>query len=168
MIPRHLVSPAFAVLVLVSLPAAGQTLDTSRHDRSLPIAITADSMEVEQNERRATFIGDVDVEQGDLALRSDKLVVHYREGDDGEDSIHFIEAFGNVFFATPDETAQGDMGAYDVDTGVVTLAGNVVLTNAEAVLRGNQATMNLETGQSLVTGGDDRVNVLFNADADEN
>ena len=168
MIPRRPVRSIFAVLVLASFPAAGQTLDDDGRDGGAPIEIAADRMEVERSAGRAVFIGDVDVERGDMALRADKLVVHYREGDDGGETIHFIEALGNVFLATPDETARGDTGAYDIDAGVVRLAGNVVLTNADTVLRGSEATVNLETGRSLVTGGADRVNVLFDADADDN
>ncbi|MBN34786.1 MAG: lipopolysaccharide transport periplasmic protein LptA [Rhodospirillaceae bacterium] len=155
---------ASAYLMLASAWAQDGILDTSRHDSSLPIEIAADSMEVEQSAQIATFLGAVDVKQGDLTLRSDTLIVHYRDNADANDNaIHLIEVIGNVFFATPNETAQGDSGTYNVDNAVITLIGNVVLTNSDAVMRGDAATMNLETGQSQVTGEGDRVNVLFNA-----
>jgi len=163
---RATLTLAFAMCVAGGAMAQQGILDTSRHDSSLPIAISADSMEVEQSTQTATFLGAVDVKQGDLTLRADTLIVHYRDTQaDSENSIHLIEVIGNVFFATPSETAQGNSGTYDVDTGIISLAGNVILTNADAVLRGDKATMNLETGQSQVTGDNDRVNVLFNADS---
>ncbi len=158
----------WAVLLLATAASAQNNplLDESGHDSSLPIAISADAMEVEQSQRRATFLGAVDARQGEFALRADKLVVHYRDRSQGGDrgSIRLIEAMGDIFLVTPSETAQGDAGSYDVDAGIVTLTGQVVLTNADAVLTGARATMNLATGESRVTGEGGRVNVLFEGD----
>ncbi len=148
------------LILLWACPAQAQVINTSRHDTSLPIAIEADSMEVEQNAQRATFIGAVDAKQGDMTLTSDKLIVYYREKQTAEDStIYLIEVEGNVMFRTSNETAQGDAGEYDVDTGIIRLLGNVILTNGDNLIKGNQAVMNLETGQSEVTGG--RVEGIF-------
>lgn len=152
------------ISLILAAPAFAQVIDTSRHDTSLPIAIAADSMEVEQSAQRATFVGAVDVQQGDMTLTSDRLVVHYRDKQAAEDNtIYLIEVAGNVIFRTPNETAQGDTGEYDVDTGVIRLVGNVVLTSGNNAIRGNAATMNLETGQSEVTSGvtDGRVEGIF-------
>ena len=160
---------SFFGLAILALPALAQDqlLDTSRHDSGLPIEIEADSMEVEQAAQRATFRGAVDVKQGDLTLRADTLIVHYNDGSDGDNSINLIEVEGNVFFATPNETAQGDEGVYDVNAAVIQLIGNVVLTNADAVLRGEQATMSLETGQSVVTGTGERVKMIFETSSED-
>ena len=157
---------AFALLLAPAAPAQDNPLLEGRgHDASLPIAISADAMEIEQSAQRATFMGAVDARQGEIALRAERLVVHYRgEGEGGESSIRLIEATGDVFLVTPGETAQGDAGSYDVDAGIVTLTGQVVLTNADAVLTGHRATMNLATGQSRVTGDGERVNVLFDGE----
>ena len=51
------------------------------HDTSLPIEITADSLEVLRNQQIATFTGNVDAVQGDMVLSADLLRVHYG-GDD--------------------------------------------------------------------------------------
>ena len=160
----------WAVLLLAGAAPAQDNplLDESGHDSSLPIAIAADAMEVEQSQRRATFLGAVDARQGELVLRADKLVVHYRDQPQGDrGSIRLIEAMGDIFLVTPGETAQGDAGSYDVDAGIVTLTGQVVLTNADAVLTGERATMNLATGESRVTGEGGRVNVLFEGDGQD-
>ena len=52
------------------------------YDTSLPIEITADSLEVRQEEQIAVFRGNVDAVQGDLNLRADELTVYYRTGDE--------------------------------------------------------------------------------------
>jgi lipopolysaccharide export system protein LptA len=141
-------------------PSLAQVVDTSRHDTSLPIAISADSMEVEQSAQRAIFVGAVDVKQGEMTLTSDRLIVYYRDKQAEEDNtIYLIEVEGNVEFRTPNETAQGDTGEYDVDTGIIRLLGNVILTSGDNLIKGKEAVMNLETGQSEVTGG--RVEGIF-------
>ncbi len=146
------------LLALLAGPMAAhaqQLIDTSKHDSSQPLEITADALEVDQDNQKATFIGAVDVIQGDMHLNSDKLVVHYRDKEAAEqNAIYRIDVEGNVRFATPTETAEGDNGVYDVDGGTIHLVGNVVLTSGQdAVIRGNELTMNLNTGQSEVSGG---------------
>lgn len=150
----------FGILVLagwlLAAPASAQQLiDTSRHDTSQPLEITADALEVEQQAQRAIFTGAVDVIQGDMRLNSDRLIVYYRDKEAAEqNAIYRIDVEGNVRFATPTETAEGDNGVYDVDGGTIELVGNVVLTSGrEAVIRGNKLIMDLNSGQSEVSGG---------------
>jgi lipopolysaccharide export system protein LptA len=123
-----------------------------QHDSTLPIEITADSLEVMQNQQVATFLGNVDAVQGDLVLTSDQLRVHYRGGSDAAGvtagSIRRIEAMGNVFMSSPEETAQGEFGVYDVDGALLTLEGSVVLTRDENVVRGERLEIDLATGRS--------------------
>jgi lipopolysaccharide export system protein LptA len=157
MIARLLQTGAL-VLAMLAGPASAQAqqfIDTSKHDSSQPLEITADALEVDQENQSATFTGAVDVIQGDMRLTSDKLVVHYRDKEAAEqNAIYRIDVEGNVRFATPTETAQGDSGVYDVDGGVIHMVGNVVLTSGqEAVIRGNELTMDLNSGQSEVSGG---------------
>ena len=138
---------------LASPPAASPARSQSfQHDSKLPIEITADSLEVVQDEQIATFLGNVDAVQGDLVLTSDELRVHYR-GSGGEPgiaagSIRRIEAMGNVFISSPEETAQGEFGVYDVDGALLTLEGSVVLTRDENVVRGERLEIDLVTGRS--------------------
>ena len=143
---------------------------------SAPIEITADTLEVRQNRRIATFTGEVDAVQGDLVLSADQLRVHYRgdaevgQAGPGGTSIRRIEAFGNVFLSSPEETAQGDAGVYEVATRTVTLEGSVVLTKGQNVIRGERLEYNLATGRSQVfaqpkqdqvVGADGRVRAVF-------
>lgn len=152
--------PRLAVLavagwLLAGTAAAQQLIDTSKHDSSQPLEITADALEVEQEAQRATFIGTVEVIQGEMRLYSDRLIVFYRSREAAEqNAIYRIDVEGNVRFTTPTETATGDNGTYDVDGGTIELVGNVVLTSGrDAVIRGNKLTMDLVSGQSEVSGG---------------
>lgn len=141
------------------------------YDTSLPIEISADSLELQQEQQLAVFTGNVDVVQGELNLRADRLVVHYRANAKESNAIRLIEAFGNVFLSSPTEMAQGENGVYNLDTDKIELTGAVQLTRGENVIRGDRLDMDLVTGKSRVTGniagseeidqGSGRVKALF-------
>lgn len=126
-----------------------------------PIEITSDSLEVQQIENKATFVGNVVAIQKDVRLKSDKMIVYYTQSDeknasvgaDKKQSIKKIEVEGNVFLSTPEETASGTRGDYDVVGEEIHLYDNVVLTRGQNTLKGNQLTYNFATGRSVVTGG---------------
>ncbi len=144
-----------------------------------PVEIVADSLVVEQDQRLATFAGNVDAVQGTLRLRSDRLLVYYDSGEGeggqpasaggGGQGIRRLEASGNVSIASPGQTASGDRGIYEVAAGQVTLEGNVVLTRADNVVRGAKLDSNLRTGVSTVSAAqpgasgkpEQRVRALF-------
>ena len=167
----------------VTMPAFGQS---SGHDGSLPIEISADSLEVAQDEQIATFAGNVDAVQGDLVLSADELKVHY--DDDSEavgisagrgNKIRQIDAEGNVIISSPEEIAEGDFGTYDVPAKLVTLLGKVVVTRGANVIRGERLEMDLESGKSRMVGtvtsddqsggetGSGRVKALFTPKHDD-
>ena len=155
-------SPAVPFLALMMIgglfsgPVAGQELD---HDETQPIEISADSLEVAQEERVATFVGNVDAVQGDLVLSAQTLKVHY-EGKDRAvglaagtgGTINQIEASGAVILSSPEETAEGDLGVYDVPARLITLTGDVVLTRGDNVLQGEHLELDLATGKSRMIG----------------
>ena len=139
-----------------------QSLPATAHDSKLPIEITADSLEVKQNEQLAVFRGHVDAKQGKMRLTANEVWVRYRPESDGESqgTISQINATGGVLFSTPNETARGDTGVYDVDDQVITLTGSVVLTRGGNIIRGEKLVLNLATGQSKIESTQ-RVRGLF-------
>jgi lipopolysaccharide export system protein LptA len=145
---------AAAIVAGSAAAISGVHAQSLEHDTSLPIEITADSLEVLRNQQVATFTGNVDAVQGDMVLSADLLRVHYG-GDDasapgpaGAGSIRRIEAEGNVFLSSPRETAQGDAGVYDVASNQVTMEGGVVLTRDDNVVRGQRLEIDLVSGRS--------------------
>ncbi|PHQ71562.1 MAG: lipopolysaccharide transport periplasmic protein LptA [Sneathiella sp.] len=159
-IPPVLTSSIFLVaLLLFSLHTASDAAAQSNgaFDTNLPLEITADSLEIRQDKQTAVFIGKVEVVQGEIRMRSDKLVVFYSDKKSSIEgapaNIRKIDATGNVFLSSPRETAQGDTGTYDVRNKRVDLMGNVVLTQGKNVLRGEKMTLDLITGKSRVDGG---------------
>ncbi len=135
----------------------------SRFDGKQPIEITSDTLQVEQQKKLAVFTGNVVAIQNDVRLKSDKMTVYYTSSDEKKSdekkpaeqkqTIKKIDVEGNVFLATPEETASGARGDYDVAGEEIHLFDNVVLTRGANTLKGNQLTYNFASGHSVVTGG---------------
>lgn len=149
------------VAVALGMGVAGATAQ----DRG-PIEIAADALELDQDAGVAVASGNVTAVQGDVTLTADRLAVAYTPAAGaGPDVIRRLDATGNVTVALPGQTARGDAGSYDVDSGIITLTGSVVLTRGDNVVRGETLVLNLNTGTSRIDGGagdgDGRVRGLF-------
>jgi lipopolysaccharide export system protein LptA len=165
--PRTFSTLLVACMVLATSAAAQGSL--SKHDTKLPIEITSRDLEVRQQEQIAIFTGNVVAQQGDMLLRADRLLVRYTE-DEAQaaaqgNKITRIDAEGNVFLTSPTETAQGRTGVYDVINEVVTLVGDVVVTQADNVIKGERMVLDLATGRSHMQSApgttDGRVKMIF-------
>lgn len=135
-------------------------------NRDQPVKINAASLEVREKDKMATFTGDVHVFNGDTELHCKSLVVFYDEdtassknmkaadpGPGGEHSIKRIEAKGNVVVVQKDQHATGDAAIFNMRENIVTLTGNVVVTRAQDILRGQRLTVDLTNGVSKMDGG---------------
>ncbi|MFW0777237.1 MAG: lipopolysaccharide transport periplasmic protein LptA [Rickettsiales bacterium] len=170
------IAVASVMLVLASMTSslvfAAAPSALSKRGNNEPIEINADTLEVFQEENRAVFTGHVVAIQGDVRLKSEKMNVFYRNTENKEDTqnaIKKIDVSGSVFLSTPDETASGDFGTYDVEHNKIHLNDNVVLTREKNVLKGDKLTYDLTAGKSVISGGakvtnggkKDRVRALF-------
>lgn len=136
-------------------------LSATKHDNRAPIEVTSDTLEVFQQENRAVFTGHVVAIQKDVRLKADTMTVYYRAQEKDAkapkktaapeaNAIKRIEATGNVFLSTPEETASGAKGVYDVEHHEIHLTDNVVLTRGKNVLKGEAVTYNFDTGRSIM------------------
>lgn len=126
-------------------------------DSDEPIRIESDSLEVRDRDHRAIFSGNVVAEQGDTILRTRTLTVFYTgsmeastggPSPDSAQTIERLEAQGKVVVERLDQKATGDWAIFEVDTQMVTLGGDVVLTQGGNVVRGQKLLVNLDTGVS--------------------
>src|SRR5262245_38516328 len=141
-------------------------------NRDKPVQITSNTLEVRDKEKRATFIGNVIVVQGDVTMKSKTLDVFYdQEGNADakpppgampeQQQIRRLEAKGGVVVTQKEETATGDVAIFDTPTNTVMLIGNVVITKGPQVIRGERLTVDLTTSESRVEGGPKGVQALF-------
>jgi lipopolysaccharide export system protein LptA len=191
------ISPLIIVLAAgLIAPCAAYAVKTAKadpkHDRHTPVEVTSDTLEVFQKENRAVFTGHVVAIQGEIRLKSDVMTVHYRKqaepgepkdktksatpGDVQDSAIEKIDADGNVFLSTPQETASGATGTYEPQKHEIHLHDHVVLTRGKNVLKGEHLVYNLDSGQSELIAGNGkpaegktsgRVHALFVPGGDE-
>jgi lipopolysaccharide export system protein LptA len=142
---------AYLLVFWASVAVAAPALDSDK-----PIDISADSLEVRQQEKQAIFSGNVVAKQGNIKMQAAKMLVFY-DGQAGEgdapNSISKIEAEGGVVFVSPSETARGGRAIYDVNKEQIRMIGNVTLTREQSVLKGSALVYSFKTGRSVLTSG---------------
>lgn len=129
---------------------------TVKADPTLPVEVTADTLDVNQADGSAEFRGNVKVGQGEMRLSAERLLVIYAEGGQG---IQRMEAVGNVVLVNGPDAAQADRADYSIDTGVIVMSGDVLLTQGDNALTSEKMTVNLTTGTAQMAG---RVKTILN------
>lgn len=115
--------------------------------------ITArDSLEYWEKKRISVARGEALVVQKDGRLKADVLTAHFRKTAGEDTTLYRVEAFGNVLVTTANGIARGDRGTYDADTGLATLTGSVKITRDNNQLNGEIAEVDLKTGVSRILG----------------
>lgn len=140
-------------LLVIGVCTAQAAAPFAGGDSKAPVEITADSLEVLQQQKKAIFNGNVIATQGKMNLKADKMTVYYSGADTSGKSISKIDVDGNVFLTTGTETARGSSGVYNVVNDFITLNGNVVLTRENNVLKGSKLEYDIKNGRSKLIGG---------------
>lgn len=106
----------------------------------------------------------------DRKIRAEVLVARFRPEKTGGSRVYRVEAFDAVHIVTQSEVITADRAVYILDTGIVTLTGNVKITKDKNQLDGCSAEVNLKTGISKLLAckpgeGNARVRGLLVPDA---
>jgi len=157
-----------AASALAQVQQQGSVSALKGHNSNAPVDVTADRIEVQDRADRALFVGNVHATQAELTLDTERLTVAYsnKPGAAGATSgaagggvqIHRLDAARGVVVHSPTETAKGDLGIYDLDRKLITIIGNVRLTQKDNVVMGQRLVINLDTGRAVVDGGPPGVN----------
>jgi lipopolysaccharide export system protein LptA len=124
-------------------------------DTSLPVEVQADTLSVDNAKGTAVFSGNVLVGQGEMRLAAAQVTVEY--GTDGK-SIARLHATGGVTIANLADAAEAREALYTIDSGVIVLTGDVLLTQGASALSGQKLTINLKDGTGVMEG---RVSTTF-------
>ena len=134
------------------MPATGQTnvaFGGIKADPTLPVEVTADSLDVNQADGSAEFKGNVRIGQGEMRISAQRVLVIYNQD---QSSIQRMEAVGDVVLVSGPDAAEADRADYSIDTGVIVMTGNVLLTQGANALSSNNMTVNLTTGTAQMNG----------------
>ena len=98
-----------------------------------PLEIFADDgIEWRREERMYVARGNARAVKDDTTIRAHELRAYYSGEGDGSGEIYKVEAIGAVVITSPDGTAHGDRGVYDVKSQVMVLTGNNLKLEAKA------------------------------------
>ena|GEM_PF-336955 len=87
--------------------------------------------------------------KSDGVAASNEVPVADGDSTESKGGVTKIEAKGNVVITSgKDQTTTSDWALYDVPAQLVTVGGNVVLTQGQNVLKGNRLLIDLKTGES--------------------
>jgi lipopolysaccharide export system protein LptA len=157
---------------MAQTPAAG-------NNSSAPVDISADEQEVINSQCKTIFRGAVEVLQDKARMRAATMTVYNRRKVAGKTSsptgnadcgdVDRVEADGNVFYVTPEQTVRGDHAVYDYATDTVVVTGDVVAVQGQDVARGDRMTIKTKTNdvkmESNATGrGKTRVRAVLYPD----
>lgn len=149
----RLIFVAFAV-ALAAGPTIAQGTNVSfgglKADTRLPVEVTAENLTVNQTDGTATFSGEVLVKQGEMRLQAAEIRVEY---DATGKAISRLHASGGVLLVNATDAAESATAVYTIASGEVVMAGNVLMTQGQTAIKGQNLVINLKTGTGRMEGG---------------
>lgn len=152
MIPLRVLLLCAAQLIVATTAQAQATqvaFGAIKADPTLPVEVTADTLDVNQADGSAEFLGNVLVGQGEMRLSAQRVLVIYDEEQGG---IERLEATGEVVLVNGPDAAEADRADYSIHTGVIVMTGDVLLTQGQNALTSDRLEVNLTTGTAQMAG----------------
>ncbi|MBY6090590.1 lipopolysaccharide transport periplasmic protein LptA [Pseudooceanicola sp. 502str34] len=151
---RRAVTPALILsAALLLLPQAGLAqgiaFGNGPSDTQAPVEVDADSLSVSQTDGTAIFKGNVLVVQGLTKLSADTVTVVYAQD---QSAIQALRADGNVLLVSGEDAAEAKQAEYDIESGVVTMSGDVMVAQGRSTLTSQSMIVNLKTGNAEMQG----------------
>nr|WP_245224114.1 LptA/OstA family protein [Rhizobium halophytocola] len=153
---------------LLALPGLGAAQTTKMDGMKLsndePIQIESDQLQFRQQDKAATFTGNVKVVQGTTTLKAGEMVVHYTgESTDvtaGNADIEKIDVSNKVFLSSGTQQATADNGTFNLQKQVFVLQGDrVVLSEGQNVFVGCKLTVQMTSGEAKLESCGGRVQI---------
>jgi len=132
-----------------------------------PMEITSDRMEAFNEKKLVVFSGNAKVTQGNSILKSDKLLLYYKDKSDKTDKkvtvetdktgdLEKIEAKGNVCLTQGERVATGDEAIYFRESNKIVMTGNAVLNEGKNSIKGDRVTVFLNENRGIVEGNNQK------------
>lgn len=124
--------------------------DSTLENKGDPIRIeTADGLLVDRMKQTVIAVKDVRVTQKEQIITADKMILNYLTKAQNPDSrIEKIEAIGHIIATSGTYRLTGEKGIYTPKTKEIVVTENVVLYQGNNRMEGEQATLNMSTGES--------------------
>ena len=139
---------------VVPAPLSRESLEqrfrAEKWDAKAPVDIQSKQMQVNFNEHRIVFLGDVRVTQADFSLSANEVTAVF--GENAED-IRKIVAKGDVTIQKADKVAWGNEATYNREEAMIVLSGNPSLQQGGNYIKGDEIRVFLNEDRMDVQGG---------------
>lgn len=138
------------ILTVLALTGVSSAQTVSNHNSAASVDFSAGDVELQLRADRVFLTNGVKIEQDGLSMTSSRMTVAYSDTR-GLDIVR-LDAIGGVTITKKDLKATSDAAIYDLPNNLITLIGNVNLSQAGNRLRGGRLVVNLDAGRSTMTG----------------
>lgn len=122
---------------------------STKQDSTLPVEVTADNLDINQEDGTAVFTGNVLIGQGAMRLSAPRVLVIYKKDNSG---IENMEATGGVTLVSGEDAAEAQQAEYNIDSGEIRMQGDVLLVQGINALSGDRLFVDTRAGTARVTG----------------
>jgi len=138
---------AFLILIILSLTFSNAIPNNGS------INIISNQLNIEMNERKSIFTGDVYAHNEDLKVWSDKMIINLKLE---KNEIKEILASGNVKIIRLIEGSEiyGDNANYFIEEEIIIVTGNVAVKENGNKIMGNELVVDLKNSSSIMKGTD--------------
>jgi len=152
-----------AVLAAAALCAApGALMAQSALNADAPLDVSADEQGISRQACRLDFRGNVEVLQDRTRLRAQSVTTYQAKRGDACGGTDRLEAQGDVFYVTPEQSIHARRADYDFNAETVTFTGEVIVVQGQNVIRGERLVIRTRTGEATMSsGGATRVRGVF-------
>ncbi|MFC4293357.1 LptA/OstA family protein [Sphingorhabdus arenilitoris] len=136
-----------AALISVAVPA--QVI--RGHNSNAPVDFSAGELVLNDKADRVILSGNATVQQAGLTIRAARLTAAYTNG--AKIDVNRFDAVGGVRITKDDLVATSNAAIYDVDAALITLIGNVNLSQGSNRLNGGRIVIDLNADRTTISGG---------------
>ncbi|HMS19511.1 LptA/OstA family protein [uncultured Sphingorhabdus sp.] len=144
-----LLTSALGTAALLSVAAPAQVI--RNHNSNAPVDFDAGAIELQDRADRVILTGGVTATQAGLTMRASRVTAAYTSN--GGIDVNRLDAVGGGTITKDDLRATSDAAIYDLGSNLITLIGNVRLTQGTNRLSGGRIVIDLNAGRSTITGG---------------
>ncbi len=149
-IKRFVAGLFITCLPMVAIAQGAQVaFGNTQQDRNLPVEVTSDNLNVNQNDNTAVFTGNVVIAQGAMRLAAPRVLVVYLADQSG---IESLEASGGVTLVSGEDAAEATRADYNISTGMIELQGDVLLVQGANAITGETMLVDTSAGTAQVSG----------------
>lgn len=144
---RTIAAALFATALVAALPVSGSAQSARGQSADAPVGWGANSVTYRPD--GVTLEGAAEITQGQNRMRANRVSLNT----DASGALTRIEASGEVYYVTPNETMRGDAAVYTPSDDTVVVTGDVILSQGQNVMTGRRLTYNLRTEQAAMNAG---------------